>query len=62
MAKGELLTVGSSNFIKKNFGVGYHLTITSKSDNSLEMRDFANLRKKIIDLVTTHIDGSKINP
>jgi ATP-binding cassette subfamily A (ABC1) protein 3 len=28
MAGGELLIVGSSNFIKKNFGVGYHLTVT----------------------------------
>ena len=27
MSKGELLTLGSSHFIKKNFGVGYHLKI-----------------------------------
>ncbi len=27
MAKGKLLTVGSSDFIKKNFGIGYHLGI-----------------------------------
>lgn len=27
MAKGKLLTVGSSDFIKKNFGVGYHLYV-----------------------------------
>jgi len=27
MAKGRLLTVGTSNFIKKNFGIGYHLNI-----------------------------------
>lgn len=28
MAKGKLLTVGSSEFIKKRFGVGYHLYIS----------------------------------
>jgi ATP-binding cassette subfamily A (ABC1) protein 3 len=27
MAKGKLLTVGSSDFIKKNFGIGYHLGV-----------------------------------
>lgn len=30
MAKGKLLTLGSSEFIKKNFGVGYHLTVSKK--------------------------------
>jgi ATP-binding cassette subfamily A (ABC1) protein 3 len=27
MAKGKLLTVGSADFIKKNFGIGYHLNV-----------------------------------
>lgn len=27
MAKGKLLAVGTKDFIKKNFGVGYHLTV-----------------------------------
>ena len=27
MAKGKLLTVGSSDFIKKQFGIGYHLSV-----------------------------------
>lgn len=30
MAKGKLLTVGSSEFIKRNFGIGYHLGIYAK--------------------------------
>ena len=30
MVNGELLILGSSEFIKKKFGVGYHLTITEK--------------------------------
>lgn len=31
MAKGKLLTVGSVDFIKENFGIGYHLTLYNKS-------------------------------
>jgi len=27
MAKGKLLACGTSGFIKKNFGIGYHLKI-----------------------------------
>ncbi len=30
MAKGKLLTVGTNDFIKKNFGIGYNLTIGLK--------------------------------
>ena len=30
MSRGQLFAVGSTDFIKKNFGVGYHLFITSK--------------------------------
>ena len=29
MSKGKLLTLGTSEFIKKNFGVGYHLEISA---------------------------------
>lgn len=32
MAKGKLLTLGTSDFIKKNFGVGYNLTLSSDID------------------------------
>lgn len=32
MAKGKLLTVGSADFIKKNFGIGYHLNIYRKKN------------------------------
>jgi hypothetical protein len=30
MAKGHLLTLGSADFIKKNFGIGYHLNVYRK--------------------------------
>lgn len=36
MAKGKLLTVGSVDFVKKNFGIGYHLNIYNLK-NSLEI-------------------------
>jgi ATP-binding cassette, subfamily A (ABC1), member 3 len=31
MAKGKLLAVGTTDFIKKNFGVGYHLKVMEES-------------------------------
>lgn len=34
MAKGKLLTVGSSDFIKKKFGVGYHLYVYVRENNN----------------------------
>jgi len=36
MAKGKLLTVGSVDFIKLNFGIGYHLNIDNCGNNSEE--------------------------
>lgn len=33
MAKGKLLTVGSVDFVKKNFGVGYNLTLSNLTAN-----------------------------
>lgn len=36
MAKGEILAVGTSDFIKKKFGVGYHLQITKKFDQNFQ--------------------------
>ncbi len=32
MSKGKLLIMGSAEFIKKKFGVGYILTLTAKKD------------------------------
>ena len=32
MSSGKLLILGTTNYIKKKFGCGYHLYITSKSD------------------------------
>lgn len=32
MSKGKLLILGTTNFIQKKFGVGYHLYISPKTD------------------------------
>jgi ATP-binding cassette, subfamily A (ABC1), member 3 len=32
MARGKLLTVGTCDFIKKKFGIGYHLMVYSKQE------------------------------
>lgn len=32
LSRGKLLAVGTNDFIKKNFGVGYHLTLSKKSN------------------------------
>lgn len=32
MAKGKLLCVGSVDFVKRNFGIGYHLTLYNMSN------------------------------
>lgn len=32
MAKGKLLTVGSVDFVKVNFGIGYHLIMDNISN------------------------------
>jgi ATP-binding cassette subfamily A (ABC1) protein 3 len=31
MAKGKLLAVGTNDFIKQNFGIGFHLTLSKKN-------------------------------
>ena len=36
MARGKLLTLGSVEFVKKNFGIGYHLNIYSKETENWE--------------------------
>ena len=68
MAKGELLTIGTSNFIKKKFGVGkslqklitgYHLTITIK--NFKDNAETAELTARIKKFVLEQIQGSSVN-
>jgi len=48
MAKGELLTVGTCEFIKKKFGVGYHLSIYSKSHSEKKRNSSLNFRDSLL--------------
>lgn len=43
MAKGKLLTVGTSDYIKKTFGIGYHLTIGLKEIEKYEKNNEINM-------------------
>ena len=36
MARGRLLTVGSVDFVKRNFGIGYHLNLYNLNNNEQE--------------------------
>ncbi|KAL5250662.1 hypothetical protein ACHWQZ_G016406 [Mnemiopsis leidyi] len=51
MGKGNLCCVGSSMFLKKQFGIGYHMTIVK--NESVFNREAMN------NFVTTYIPGSK---
>jgi len=46
MSRGQLLAVGSSNFIKKRFGEGYNLKISFNN---------CNLKNKISEIVNEKI-------
>lgn len=45
--KGKLLTLGSSDFIKKNFGVGYHLHIFNNGDHKNWMNKQSRIKKLV---------------
>lgn len=36
MAKGKLLTLGETDFIKKTFGIGFHLEVTLQENKELK--------------------------
>ncbi|CAD8103132.1 unnamed protein product [Paramecium primaurelia] len=59
MAKGKLLTVGSVDFVKKNFGIGYHLNIYNLK-NSLEI--WEDKVEKIKSLIMNQIKDARIEP
>lgn len=57
MANGQILTIGSSNFIKKTFGVGYHLKINAKqtkkeTDDGIDDNNVFLSQEKILQLTT----------
>lgn len=62
MAKGKLLTVGSSNFIKKNFGIGYHLSIYRSKEVQYTPQSWENKKEQVKNIVKQTISASQYNP
>ena len=65
MAQGKLLAVGTNEFMKKNFGVGYHLKISLKdglSDDN-QVKEFPDkLARQIQDIVFEQIQKAELFP
>lgn len=59
ISRGKLLTLGTPNFIKKNFGSGYHLDISKKVEYPDE---FYSKKEEITNKVLTMIKDSKVDP
>jgi ATP-binding cassette subfamily A (ABC1) protein 3 len=55
MSKGELLAVGTSDFIKKKFGEGYNLKLTLEEANPNP-----ELKERLIDLVSQHLQETTL--
>ena len=60
MSRGGLKLVGTSEYIKKNFGIGYHLTLEVEKKFNFE-NDLENFRKKIQENVCKIIPNAKQN-
>lgn len=58
MSKGKLLALGTSEFFKKKFGVGYHLNLTPVRTNIV---DFAIKRQEFRDIVQKIIPSAKFD-
>lgn len=48
MSHGKLLILGTSDFVKKQFGVGYHLILTSKKGQEEEFNRQAGFLKQAV--------------
>ena len=58
MSKGKLFAVGSSDFIKRKFGVGYHLIITPDYERNCTIEHFESLQPRIFDIVHQFIESA----
>jgi hypothetical protein len=62
MAEGQLRCAGSSLFLKKQYGVGYQLTIEkfpSKSNIEVNQK-FRSIDEKLIDIVKSAVDSANV--
>lgn len=58
MSHGKLFALGTSEFIKKRFGAGYHLIITPDYENP-QKAELATIELKIDEIVKRHISSGK---
>jgi ATP-binding cassette subfamily A (ABC1) protein 3 len=58
LSKGKLLILGTSNFLKKKYGVGYNLIITPRPDT---VQDFYPNKDRYIDFVRRIIATSELD-
>ena len=61
MAKGKLLTVGSADYIKKNFGIGYHLNVYLDNKNFYNNEDINIRKNEITSYMVKSIKGVNFN-
>ena len=57
----RLLILGDSDYIKKKFGVGYHLGISLKSNELKNEESFHEIKEKIKNLVYSKVNGSSLD-
>ena len=56
------MTLGSSEFIKRNFGVGYHLSISPLDQSAQSLEAFHQEKQVLIDFVFKSVATAKLNP
>lgn len=58
MSKGQLYAVGTPNYIKKEFGIGYYLSISPEYE-SPDKKELADVKEQIDSIVNKFILGAK---
>lgn len=59
MSKGRVFAIGAPEFIKKKFGVGYHLEVTPNYDKNCTPEQFEDLKPKISEVVNKYIESAR---
>ncbi len=44
LSKGKILTIGTVDCMKKTFGTGYHLRLSSKSTDQIDVQEFNSMK------------------
>jgi len=60
MSKGKLLAMGTSEFFKKNFGVGYHLNLMPIYEK-INSEEFIGMKEKLQGLISGVIPSAKFD-